>query len=425
MNRAQFEMAYLDAFWERQRLHWENYADGTSHQLGRLDATLHRLFAHAPADLGGDRRGRVLRSVVDRGLVDHDPAVGSLRNRLDDWSNYRSVPATITPEWRAAIAADMEPDVLALVDARRRLAQRSGYASYGDLALADDDLDLARVVDFVARRRAELLPASAAIAADEHLSYESWFGGLDRLGGPDQFDAPAQGRRLAALLGLGRAAESITWVVRAQPIHGYAGVLGGSGDVRILMRPQAGVGGLSVAFHELGHALAHATNRGAGVFQTWTSTHDEAMACVVEHIGARLLLTPEHYARWELIERMETARLACSFLFEVDLQRDPARAREAFIRWYEPLVPVSDPVAWAVDSFRSIDPFRVQDYLIGDAVARATLAFLLDRFGDDHAAWGSWLVASFFADGRRRSLLDKVAALGDFYPDALATLSAG
>lgn len=71
-----------------------------------------------------------------------------------------------------------------------------------------------------------------------------------------------------------------------------------------------------------------------------------------------------------------------------------------------------------------MDPFRVHAYAIGIQVADSVIAFLRDRFGDDHVSWGRWLVEHFFAEGRARSITDKLGDLEGAQPDDVVALAA-
>ena len=75
---------------------------------------------------------------------------------------------------------------------------------------------------------------------------------------------------------------------------------------------------------------------------------------------------------------------------------------------------VFDPSLWALDSFRSLDPVYIHNYIIGSVVAEKTVEFLKDEYGTDFQAWGNWLERNYFSDGRRRSLQEKTEVIGSF-----------
>lgn len=389
----------MDAFFLRQRLLWENYVEQAGHDLGGVDD---RLFRASQALSTADPD--LLRRVGKRGAIDYGPLVAPLRDRLEDRAAYSHVDPS-----GSGVAAAMEPDIMELMDRRNRLARDAGFESYGHLAIWSERLDFDSVVRFVSGVRDSVIGEASEIAAEEGLTLETWFDGLGRIAGPAGVDVVTACHELATALGLQDLASELTWVIKDQPVFGVAGVLSVPDDVRILLGPRASQDGAVVAFHELGHALAHAANRGTGIEVTWDVVTDETMASILECAGVRLSFDREARERQRRVETLETARMATSFLFEVAIDPDPSDARRLYVEHYEPLAPVGDAVMWAADSFRSIDPFHIHSYLIGAQVADVTLAHLTESFGDDTASWGRWLADNLFVDGRRRTIIRKLS----------------
>ncbi len=145
----------------------------------------------------------------------------------------------------------------------------------------------------------------------------------------------------------------------------------------------------------------------------------------MENVGAVLELDAEARTSTELIGRLEAARLATSFLFEADVDADPSCARERYLFWYREFVEVEDPALWALDTFRTADPFHVHTFLVGREVAAATIAFLSDRYGRRHTHWGEWLRGHFYRSGRSRTLWEKLEDLGRHCPERIRALRAG
>lgn len=410
-----FEDEYMVRFQERQTLLFMEYARGDDVDLRPVEAAMYDLCSPYDKDDSGSRRRRVLASVATRGRVDWHPIVSDLRSRLDDPSGYE-VPDGAS---RGDIGAAMEDDLLELIETRNRLAVDEGFASYADLAMWSEGLDLEGVKGFVSIARAAALPGANRTVVRERVTLDSWGDDLERFGGPGPDDIPAAASTLAGLLGLDEAVDRISWVVRDQPIYGVAFALSIPDDIRILIGRSGSLTALITACHELGHALGHASNRATGVFRTWETTTDESMAVVMEAVASRLVLDHEGRSRMALIEEFYTALLGTSLLFEFDVNERPGEGRELFTAWYEPLIPVDEPAIWARDTFRSIDPFYVQGYLIGNVIAAATVAFLVDRFPDDPRAWGAWLVENYYAPGRGATLSDRLDALEDHRPREL------
>ena len=435
------EARYLELLWELQRRRWETYANGAAFDLTDLSTAFHDLSQSARhVRFRNDARDRLLERIMQRTAVDHHPQVASLANCIAEWSNYATVPATITPAWRRSLSEAMEPDVIDLLTVRRRLAEDLGFASYGHLVASTEGFDLDAMIAFAGDTRSERLavagglydPASPSVSyldispakagADRNVSVESWFTWLEHLAGGSEHDAVEEAQALTSELGLDDLSGAISWSVREQPIAGYDCAVSVPDDIRLLVRPIVAYDGLSTVFHELGHGLAHAANEAKGIFKTWNSLSDESMAVVMEHIGVALRFPPEARAKAKLISQLEAARMATSFLFEVDVNDDPVQARSLFRQWYEPLMKVDDPVVWASDSFRIDDPFYIHTYLVGQVVATATVAFLQDRFDNDHRKWGAWLRRHYYRDGRQRSLFEKISGLEEHCPPAVLAL---
>jgi hypothetical protein len=435
------EARYLELLWELQRRRWETYANGAAFDLTDLSTAFHDLSQSARhVRFRNDARDRLLERIMQRTAVDHHPQVASLANRLAEWSNYATVPATTTPAWRRSLSEAMESDVIDLLTVRRRLAEDLGFASYGHLVADSEGFDLDAMIAFAAAQRTTHLAVAAGLydspspsvsyldispakaGGERNASVATWFDWLGCLAGGGEHDAVDEAQRLTSELGLDDLSSAISWSVREQQIAGYDCAVSVLDDIRLLVRPVVSNDGLSTVFHELGHGLAHAANEAKGIFKTWNSLSDESMAVVMEHIGVALRFPPEARAKAKLISQLEAARMATSFLFEVDVNDDPRQARSLYRKWYEPLVDVEDPVVWASDSFRIDDPFHIHTYLIGRVVATATVAFLQDRFDNDHQKWGTWLRRHYYRDGRQRSLFEKISGLEEHCPPAVLAL---
>jgi hypothetical protein len=420
MNLSVFEQHYLDLYFAGQRCQWENYADGAGHDLRATDALLYDLVKQAPvSDFPGGRKGRIARAIVDRGLVDRSPEVSRLRNRLDDRSDYEAgIPAKIDHDpmrRRLALARRMRADVLQLMELRNTESKRLSYASYPDLVMFSEDLDLGETRKEVSGYLERSLNEARNLAQSNHMSWDTWFRDLEC------FDVRQQPRSADGIirqvlneLGLVEALTAITIVEKEQPFSGYAEVIEPGRDVRILVKPVTSLEGVRTVCHELGHALYHALDKSDGLFQTWTAVCDEAMAVVVERLGLEIILDKAGREAAQKISLLENVRCGISFLFEMNLWEHPEEAEQLYLEHYGQLgLPVQHPEVWAVDSFRSIDPVYIQNYVLGAAAAETTLEFLRNAYGDQHETWGAWLREHYFARGREQTLSEKLATTRD------------
>jgi hypothetical protein len=403
-----FAVTYPRLWQELRGLEWAAYTTGTPVDRSALDR---RIFESAsdPAGLPpGHADGPLVERIRRRALVDHHPDVVRLRDRLDNWSAYGLQGGPPTPTGRRDLAAAMEPDLVTLIRLRDGLARDLGASSYGHLAMEAEGLDLDAVAEAMTRARSAGLDETAALVAREGLTTQTWVDGLDRVAGPSRFDAIVAAHEVADRLGCGDHLARVRVRVADGPLAGWTAAVSIPDDVRLLVRPARSLRELAIVLHETGHALAYAGTRAHGVRAVPGETQDEVMGMVLERIGTDLLLAADERSRLDRVVVAETTRLATSALFELSIQDDPAHARERYLDWYRPLVGVADPVEWALDSFRSSDPFRVHAYVLGEAFAGRLVDWLHARLVDDAPAWGSWLRETLWAPGRRDTIEELV-----------------
>jgi hypothetical protein len=402
------EQEYLDAFFALQLTQWENYACDAGHDLSVYDRQLWDLLRAPAPDVFAGRKAQVWEQIRLRGLVDRHPQVAALRNKLDDRRNYSACRPGSTgdeDDAAAALAAQIRPDVLELIRLRNTLSSELGHASYLDLALFAEELEETHIRSLLTSYLTQNLTASNSgyppcpeTGLSPDLSYD-----------PDEMLSAT-----LTQLGLSHLAGRISLAVRDQPwAAGYTGVLRVPGDVRVLVRPGRSARSLGTLLHEIGHAIAHASNQEQGLYQTWSQTHDEVLACIFARAAAHAAVDEQTRGALRAAERDLNVRCAVSALFEFDLWGRPERADGLYAAHHAVLgVPISAPGAWVLDSFRSIDPVCVHAYALGDVFASRVTAGLEGRHGHDYRAWGRWLAGSLASSGRRESLWQKISSLG-------------
>lgn len=421
MVLEEFERRYLELFWKRQRYQWDNYVLGSGHDLCVVDGEMFELAtSYRDQRHPSGRQTDILHAIVSRELVDKHPDVRRLRNRLDDWNNYAHGLTEAEAEdplyYRLGLARRMKPDVLELIRTRNLLAQRSGFPSYVELVLSTEDIQFEPLITFLDSYVEENMPNVHRLIRTHtpSLSLPTWFSHLATIGriegglNHDQIAA-----ELLRRMGFGELANRIHVTSNEQGLPGYVGVLSVPDDIRVLVRPPDSLARWLTLFHELGHAVAHASNTTAGVFRTWTGVHDESMAAVMERIAAKVMLDGGNLRSARGVFALETARCAISALFEFALWEHPKAAESLYAEYYGRLgVDIGSPEIWPLDSFRSIDPVYVHNYVIADRVAERTIEFLDKKYGDDIERWGEWLTGNYYADGRSRSLFEKTKSIG-------------
>jgi hypothetical protein len=421
MPAEEFERGYLELFWRRQRHQWDNYVVGASHDLCAVDDEIFRLVVSHKGSLEAPgRRGKVLRDIVARELVEKHPDAARLRNRLDDRADYdhafsamqRSDPV----QYKRLLAQRMKPDVLELMRVRQCLARDLGFPSYVALVLSTEGLELEWIVTLLEEYVEENLPTAKALIKRYDMSWPTWFSDLDTVGRIDlDLTPPGVMSRFLEYLGFERLKEAIPITVQEQAIEGYAGILSVPDDVRILVRPIGSLKRWLTLFHELGHALAHALNAQPGIFKTWTNVYGESMAVLIEHVAAFVLLDQANRESARALFVLENTRCAISALFELALWERPEAAESLYAQHHSQLgLHIASPEVWALDSFRSVDPVYVHNYVIGALVADKTINLLVREYGRNFRQWGEWLISNYYADGRTRTLREKTAVIDAF-----------
>ncbi len=413
MTTDDFIHDYIPLFFHYQELMWDRYAHELDNDTGCVESDVYTLCHRHRYVLGKSPKSReeaVMQQIIARELVERHPLVARLRNRLDSWSNYNASNLT-----RAELAMAMKPDVLNLMEHRNRLAQDLGYVSYPALALKSSDTEELNVRDVLRGFLSRNLPRAKDLIKHHGLTTENGYPRLRQLGGstPGTSRSPLElATDLAGLLGLSQLLSHVSLHV-LESGFGYTGAIAVPGDVRILTRPITSLQEQATQYHELGHALAHAANTGPGLFKTWTSLSDETMGVLMERLASRLVFTEEQSQLVADISLIENVRCAVSSLFELDLWSSPERAEELYAEHYGKLgLAISEPALWALDTFRSIDPVYVHNYVLGAMIADRIITHLEALFCVRTEQYGPWLEQEMYQCGRQEPLPAKLKRLG-------------
>ena len=179
--------------------------------------------------------------------------------------------------------------------------------------------------------------------------------------------------RVAETFGCDRELAPISVMVKVQSIAGVVIAINPPTDVRMLLSPITSLNQLRTLYHELGHGLAATCNREPGLSRHFSAVYDEVMAVIFEKMAVRALVDEDSRQKLADVGTVEIARLAISHQFEKQLwdSLDFAKAEEWFEKgWAELGVQIEDAALWALDSFRSIDPVYVHNYVLGDLYGR-------------------------------------------------------
>jgi len=247
------------------------------------------------------------------------------------------------------------------------------------------------------------------------LNHQNWFGRLLEVSRTRPVDAGELYRCAVKLLGYRAETVDHLSIHVGEDLFGFVTAFSVPDDVRVMIQPVRSLQQLKVACHELGHALVRALNQGRGLAVTASVTHDECMAVLIEQLGLQLLLDEDDRRLAQEICLVENVRMAVSFSFEMDLWEHPDGADE-FYRCHYSSIGWSQktPDSWVLDTFRSLDPVYMHNYILGAVVAEKTRDHLHQVFGCRPEKWGCWIRDNYFADGRRRSLREKTAGVVDW-----------
>jgi hypothetical protein len=378
-------------------LTWQYYTGGADQasleaEIAQTREAMHRLLQDMPLDGDGPSE---LRAEMALAKIETEPYVSRLRGifQYDD--------GDLAPETAAHC-------LLELCGLRNRHARTQGYASYPQLALQAQGLSDSGDTSYGSVLRYLRQPAVRDIAElPEIPCMEQYWDVLEEQFGPTPHGAhtPDDYRQLLQslleALGLSDAAEHLEIVVREQPYA--AGVAfdltqGDSRRVGILIRP-AGVRAFFTAAHELGHALLYLHRSSArSALPAWL---DEGYAHLIEDdersIRAALqhLCADERIATWLTVHRRlrridhdriwasiltEDALWACVDRADLTDEGKIATITDQCAGFYRQHVGTTyaDPLKWALDSFRSIDPVYVHAY----ALAQNFAALMLEESAD-------------------------------------------
>lgn len=416
-----FEKEYMDKYWKLQRAQWYNYFEDENYNLSEIDAEIYdtvKLFNKEIELI--DRKSKIASLLIKKDLVDKNPLVSEVRNRIDNFDNYSdNISDDIKADryqYKLALSYKMKDDVKKLMKARNDLSKQMEFDSYPELVLITEEIDLVNLVHSLNEFLESNLPKAKEIIKKYNIKWETWFSDLSRIGvTKNQYDPIELVDQLLKTFGFDEIKEKIQISFMEKGYAGCAAELSPN-DIRIVIEPINSLDNLRTLFHEMGHAILYSLNKEEGIYKILPPSQDEAMAVVIEYI-ATMLLNFNETDREKIFEiiTLEYTRCAISSLYEFDLWQNPEQAEELYIKHYSKLgIKINNPSMWASDTFRSIDSVYVHNYVIGAMLAEKVFTYLKSRNSCDYKEWGDWLIDKIYKDGRKRSFKEKIKVLGDF-----------
>lgn len=418
---TEFEKEYMDKYWKLQRAQWYNYFKDENYDLSEIDAEIYKVVKLFNKEIQPlDRKSKIASLLIKKDLLDKNPLVSEIRNRIDNIDNYSdNISEDIKADryqYKLALSYKMKDDVKKLMSTRNDLSKQMGFDSYPDLVLKAEEIDKDNIVHSLNEFLESNLPKAKEIIKKYNIKWETWFSDLSRVGvTKNQYNSIELVDQLLKILGFDEIKEKIQISFMEKGYAGCAAELSPN-DIKIVVEPINSLDSLRTLFHEVGHAFSYSLNREDGIYKILPPSQDEAMGVVIEYIAPMLLmLNKTDQQKIVEIMTLEYTRCAISALYEFELWQDPDNAEELYVKNYSRLgIEINNPCMWASDTFRSIDPVYVHNYVIGAMLAEKIITYLQGRSSSDYKEWGTWLINNIYKDGRKKSFKEKIRMLGNF-----------
>lgn len=331
-------------------------------------------------------------------------------------------------ESSAELSRKIEREVIELLRKRNEHAKELGYKTYVDYALTLDLIDKAELLRLY-QELDELTRLSFHSVLDEIKQklridpVEPWDinYAIDQFVNPPDEHFPRgeiipKVRELVRSFGI--ISEELPILIKQAdiPFGGLCFAIRIPTDVRIVYNPRDGYRFHSILFHEYGHAI-HAcfVRQPHFVLKGDIGCFNEGMATILQHfvydydwLRANTDISEEEILRFVKAEkasrllRMRSlmAMSAFEFLAFENLDQDlnelwsQIRARYLFVS--ENLTP-----QWAAQSIFTTHPVYFQNYILAEAIAAQTIAYLREKYGNilNNAEVSRFLVENYYGPG--------------------------
>ncbi|MCF8008469.1 MAG: hypothetical protein K9K32_01775 [Halanaerobiales bacterium] len=412
MEVTDFEKKLIGLINRQQLLQWENYALDKNNDLNKINQEIYSLIKEINYNkLFNKRKREVFINLSKRLRVENDPEIARLRNKLDNKDNYKK-DLDFKANNQVKLAKRMRNDLIELLYLRNYKAQKQGFKSYPDLIFSAEELSKETIIKEVKSYLNKNLKSAKEIIKEYNLTWGNWFTKLGEQGSLDSSDPNYYIKCLFHSLDLDNIYHNINFKYKKDGISGMTFRTSPPEEIRILLKPVTSPMRSRVLLHECGHAINYIKNHRQGLYSLLTTSFDEIMAVLFEKIGINLCLTEEEREIALQVSLLENVRCSISFLFEMELWKDPENAEEKFIR-HQKILPIitQKKELWVLDSFRYIDPVYIHNYVLGDIYAKKIINYLNDRYNDDYKKWSNIIIDHFLKDGLNKSFMDKYVEL--------------
>lgn len=142
----EFEKEYMKRYWHIQRAQWHNYFENESYNLSEIDEEIYHIIKTFKNKIQPiDRKSQIASLIINKDLVDRNPVVSDIRNRIDNQDNYSDyIPEEIKSDrykYKLTLSNNMKNDVEKLMYTRNELSKEMGFGSYPELVLAVEEIN--------------------------------------------------------------------------------------------------------------------------------------------------------------------------------------------------------------------------------------------------------------------------------------------
>lgn len=392
---------------------WKNYYDNSNYDFSPIDTNVFQIVNKYNNIIEPiDRKSKIACSLIRKNLIEKNPLVANLRNYIDNLENYtKNIPINIDRNsYLIEVSSRMKNDVLQLMSSRNYLAKNLGYSSYPNLILSDAEIDKDMLIKSLNDYVNINLPIVKDLICKYEIRWNSWNSDLNNINTPinhlNYFEVI---NRFVNKMGFDLNYNNIKIIFKEHEIAGSASEVSPN-DIRVVVAPIKSLSDLTTLFHELGHAISYYYNKEEGLYKIPFPCYDEAMAVVLEHIAPKILFDDNIQKKITDIQLLEYTKCAISSLFEFDLWENPENAEDLYVKHYSKLgFEINNPIIWAFDSFRSIDPVYIHNYVTGAILAKKLIAYFIQNYSDDYKKWGAWLVNNIYLDVNKIIFKEKLA----------------
>ncbi|MCL2322379.1 MAG: M3 family metallopeptidase [Oscillospiraceae bacterium] len=350
------------------KFQWENYMEDKHHDLNLICNEIYDYLSHlgCSSDLSKSELRR---------LVEYEPSVSTLRNKIDDSYNN-------------GFKDDIKEDVLSLMEVRNKVSKKLGFKDYIDLVMCCEDLDFEILKSLIDDYIEKNLNHAKELINKYDLTWGNWFLNLKNIGPIDLKDIDSLIDKFLEKFGFKEVLSKIK--IAYDKDMGYSTKISPD-DIMICARKPNSIFDLGTLFHELGHGILYyyASEEDDDSFFNITTSFDEFFAVLMENLALLTMFPRDVSEKMKDIVDLEYMRTAISASFEFDLWNFNEDPEKLYAEHYSKLGIKQDNLRpWYKDSFRSLDSMYIHNYTLGQITAEK---IIYKNYNNDCLEFGSYL----------------------------------